>query len=104
MIEAKQILLEQEELARALGRMAHEILEKTTSAGELVLIGIRSRGAHLARRLARKIQTVAGTPPPVGIIDISRYRDDRAHDLGTTAVPFEVPASVDDKTVILVDD
>ena len=104
MIEAKQILLEQEELARALGRMAHEILEKTTSAGELVLIGIRSRGAHLARRLARKIQMVAGTPPPVGIIDISRYRDDRAHDLGTTAVPFEVPASVDDKTVILVDD
>jgi pyrimidine operon attenuation protein / uracil phosphoribosyltransferase len=105
MLEAKQILLEQEELARALSRMAHEILEKAANAGELVLIGIRSRGAHLARRLARKIQTAAGTPPPVGIIDISRYRDDRAHDLGTTAaVPLEVPVSVEDKTVILVDD
>jgi pyrimidine operon attenuation protein/uracil phosphoribosyltransferase len=105
MLEAKQILLEQEELARILIRMAHETVEKTAHAGELVLIGIRSRGAHLARRLARKIHTVAGTSPAVGIIDISRYRDDRAYDRGPAATePFEVPVSVDDKSVILVDD
>jgi pyrimidine operon attenuation protein / uracil phosphoribosyltransferase len=105
MLEAKQILVEQDELARILSRMAHEALERTSQAGELVLIGIRSRGAHLARRLARKIHTLAGTTPAVGIIDIRRYRDDRPYDPSAAETePFEVPVSVDDKTVILVDD
>jgi pyrimidine operon attenuation protein / uracil phosphoribosyltransferase len=105
MTEGKQILLEPDELNRIISRMAHEVLEKTTDPSALVLIGIRSRGVHLARRMARKIQAVANTPPPVGVIDISQYRDDRTHDASATAaVPFEVPVSVDDKTVILVDD
>jgi pyrimidine operon attenuation protein / uracil phosphoribosyltransferase len=105
MLEAKQVLLEQDELARILSRMAHEALEKTPDSGELVLIGIRSRGAHLARRLARKIHTFAGTPPAVGIIDISRYRDDRPYDPSPSRTEsFEVPVSVDEKSVILVDD
>ena len=52
MPETKHIVLEQEELTRILSRMAHEVLEKTADLGEFVLIGIRSRGAHLARRLA----------------------------------------------------
>jgi pyrimidine operon attenuation protein/uracil phosphoribosyltransferase len=105
MTEGKQILLEQDELGRIISRMAHEVLEKTTDPSELVLIGIRSRGVHLARRMARKIETVGNVPPPVGVIDISQYRDDRTHDASATAVvPFEVPVSVDDKIVILVDD
>lgn len=105
MLEARQILLEQEELTRILSRMAHEALEKTADGDELVLIGIRSRGAHLARRLARKIHMVAGMPPAVGIIDVSRYRDDRRYAPGLAAAePFEVPVSVDDRSVILVDD
>jgi pyrimidine operon attenuation protein/uracil phosphoribosyltransferase len=105
MTEGKQILLEQDELGRIISRMAHEVLEKTTDPSELVLIGIRSRGVHLARRMARKIETVANILPPVGVIDISQYRDDRTHDASATAaVPFEVPVSVDDKTVVLVDD
>src|SRR5262245_59355949 len=105
MTQGKQILLEQEELGRIISRMAHEVVEKTTDPGELVLIGIRSRGVHLARRLARKIEAVAEMFPPVGVIDISQYRDDRTRDPSTPAtVPFEVPVSVDDKTVVLVDD
>ena len=105
MTQGKQILLEQEELGRIISRMAHEVVEKTTDPGELVLIGIRSRGVHLARRLARKIEAVAEMFPPVGVIDISQYRDDRTRDASTAAaVPFEVPVSVDDKTVVLVDD
>ncbi len=105
MSQEKQILLGQEELGRTLSRMAHEVVEKTTNPDELVLIGIRSRGVHLARRMTRKIEVLTKTLPPVGIIDISQYRDDRAHDASSTAtIPFEVPVSVDDKTVVLVDD
>jgi pyrimidine operon attenuation protein/uracil phosphoribosyltransferase len=105
MIHGKRILIEQEELARIISRITHEVLEKPTDPGELVLIGIRSRGVHLARRMARKIDAVANMLPPVGVIDISQYRDDRTHEVSATAaVPFEVPVSVDDKTVVLVDD
>ncbi|HEY6365145.1 MAG TPA: bifunctional pyr operon transcriptional regulator/uracil phosphoribosyltransferase PyrR [Candidatus Binatia bacterium] len=105
MTQGKQILLEQEELGRLISRMAHEVVEKTTDPSELVLIGIRSRGVHLARRIARKIEAVADMLPPVGVIDISQYRDDRTYDASASAaVPFEVPVSVDDKTVVLVDD
>ena len=105
MSQEKQILLGQEELGRTLSRMAHEVVEKTTNPNELVLIGIRSRGEHLARRMARKIEALAKTNLSVGVIDISHYRDDRAHDPNSApVVPFEVPVSVDDKTVVLVDD
>jgi pyrimidine operon attenuation protein/uracil phosphoribosyltransferase len=104
MNQEKEILLDQGELGRTLSRMAHEVVEKTTNPNELVLIGIRSRGVHLARRMARKIEAVAKTNPRVGVIDISQYRDDRTHDLSAATIPFEVPVSVDDKTVVLVDD
>ena len=105
MTQETQILLEPAELSRTLSRMAHEVVEKTTTPNELALIGIRSRGVHLARRIARKIEAVTKTIPPVGVIDISQYRDDRTHDLAAAAVvPFEVPVAVDDKTVVLVDD
>ena len=80
-------------------------LRRRRVPGELVLIGIRSRGVHLARRIARRIEPITKALPPVGVIDISQYRDDRAHDSGAVAaIPFEVPVSVDDKTVVLVDD
>jgi pyrimidine operon attenuation protein/uracil phosphoribosyltransferase len=105
MSQEKQILLGQQELDRTLSRMAHEVVEKTTNSDKLVLIGIRSRGVHLARRMARKIEALAKTNLSVGVIDIRQYRDDRAHDISSVAViPFEVPVSVDDKTVVLVDD
>jgi pyrimidine operon attenuation protein / uracil phosphoribosyltransferase len=105
MTQGKKILLEQEELGRTISRMAHEVLEKIADPTELVLIGIRSRGVHIARRMARKIEAAANMLPPVGIIDISQYRDDRSRDPSAMpAVPFEAPVSVDDKTVVLVDD
>ena len=89
MSQEKQILLGQEELGRTLSRMAHEVVEKTTNPNELVLIGIRSRGVHLARRMARKIEALAKTSLPVGVIDISQYRDDRAHDVSSASrYPF----------------
>src|SRR5262249_58523324 len=80
MSQEKRILLEQEELGSTLSRMAHEVVEKTTNPKDLVLIGIRSRGVHLARRMGRKIEAVTKMNPAVGVIDISQYPDDRTHE------------------------
>jgi pyrimidine operon attenuation protein/uracil phosphoribosyltransferase len=94
MTQEKQILFERDELVRTVNRMAHEIIEQTASPSELVLIGIRSRGVHLARRLARKVEEVTKTAPPVGVIDITPYRDDRAREQDPRAVgAFEIPST-----------
>ena len=104
MAEQKQVVLEQAELGRTIHRMAHEITEKSTDPSELVLIGIRSRGVHLARRFARKILETAKLTTPVGVIDVTSYRDDRIAGREAGIREFEVPVTVDDKTVVLVDD
>lgn len=105
MTEEKQILFEKEELSKRLARMAHEIVEKTKSPEDLVLIGIRSRGVYLARRIARKIHEFSNVTPPVASIDVTPYRDDRAYDMDARAVSaFDVQVVVEDKTVVLIDD
>src|SRR5919108_3486543 len=103
MTAEKQVVLDSNEVGKALSRMAHEILEKNTESEPLALIGIRSRGAHLAHRIACKIEEFTGKLPTVGVIDVTPFRDDRAGDPNqTTTHQFEV--SIDDKTVVLVDD
>src|SRR5580693_2532316 len=98
-------VLEPDEIRRALTRIAHEILERTNGADDVVLLGIPTRGVPLARRLAERLAQVEGREVPAGSLDITMYRDDLrlrpARALGHT----EVPASgVDDKVVVLVDD
>jgi pyrimidine operon attenuation protein / uracil phosphoribosyltransferase len=105
MAEEKRVLLERTELGKAITRMAHEIVEKCVAPSDLVLIGIRSRGVHLARRLGRKINEICQIMPPVGIMDVTPYRDDRSGP--ETASPLgalEASVAVDDKTVVLIDD
>jgi len=105
MADEKQILFEQADLGKAIKRMAHEILEKGAEPRELVLIGIRSRGVHLARRLARTIGEIAKFTPSVTAIDVSAFRDDRAavqENLPTGV--FEVEPVVEEKTIVLIDD
>jgi pyrimidine operon attenuation protein / uracil phosphoribosyltransferase len=105
MAQDKHIVLEKDELGRTINRMAHEIVEKTPNTSELALIGIRSRGVHLARRIARKIGEFANVIPPVGTLDVTSYRDDRSFEHSTANVSAsEVPFSLDDKTVVLIDD
>jgi pyrimidine operon attenuation protein / uracil phosphoribosyltransferase len=101
----KRVLLEGEEIQRVLNRMAHEIVEKSDAIQELALIGIRSRGAHLVQRIAKKIETLTGSALPVGIIDITPYRDD-VPKMGATPDPalLEAPITIDEKTLVLVDD
>jgi pyrimidine operon attenuation protein/uracil phosphoribosyltransferase len=98
----KKVLLENEEVQRTISRMAHEIVEK--SGGEkIVLIGIRSGGARLVRRIGRKIETLTGNSPAVGVVDVTPYRDDT--EKKPSAPPrMDVPVAVDDRTVVLVDD
>ena len=72
----ERVVLDADAVDRALTRMAHEILEGNAGGGSLALIGIRSRGVPLARRLVAKIEEIEGTRGPFGIIDITLYRDD----------------------------
>ena len=95
------------EIARALTRIAHEILERHGGADDLVLLGIPTRGLPLARRLAAKIAEVEGVAERdhVGVLDVTMYRDDlRRHptrSIGATELPA---GGLDDKVVVLVDD
>ncbi|HSK30910.1 MAG TPA: bifunctional pyr operon transcriptional regulator/uracil phosphoribosyltransferase PyrR [Candidatus Limnocylindria bacterium] len=101
----KQILLERAEIDRLVHRMAREIVEKAASPSDLVIIGIRSRGVFLARRLARKIEEAVQVSLPLGVLDVTSFRDDRAQDRALSAASaFEIPVKVDGKTVLLIDD
>ena len=104
MAEEKQIVLEQSEIAKSVRRMSHEIVEKCADPKELVLIGIRSRGVYLARRLAGCIAEIGTALPAVAVLDVGPFRDDRAAQDQPPAGAFEIEASVDDKTVVLIDD
>ena len=100
----KAQVLDETALDRALTRIAHEILEKNGGAKDLAFVGLRTRGVSLAHRLAAKIAQIDGASLPVGTLDITLYRDD----LGMRGTPVirgtDIPFSIKDKTVILVDD
>lgn len=92
-------------LDRALTRIAHEILERNGGIADLTLVGIKTRGVHLANRIAEKLLAIEGVRVPVGALDITLYRDD----LGMLAEQpiirgTEIPFSVAGKTIVLVDD
>jgi pyrimidine operon attenuation protein / uracil phosphoribosyltransferase len=104
-LPAGKTVLTADEIGRALTRVAHEILERTNGAQDVVLLGIPTRGVPLARRLAARLTQVEGRAAPAGSLDITMYRDDLrlrpARTLGHTAVPA---SGIDDKIVVLVDD
>jgi pyrimidine operon attenuation protein / uracil phosphoribosyltransferase len=101
------IVLDADRIGRTLTRIAHEILERNRGIDELAFVGIRTRGVPLARRLAQTIRELNQHDVPTGALDITLYRDD----LMRTAVgaqPLikrtEIPFSIDDKSILLVDD
>ena len=104
-VPAGKTVLTADEMGRALTRVAHEILERTNGAADVVLLGIPTRGVPLARRLAARLAKVEGRPAPTGSLDVTMYRDDLrlrpTRTLGHTAVPA---TGIDDKIVVLVDD
>lgn len=100
----KTLIMDEEGMRRALTRISHEIVEKNKGVDEVVIVGIRSRGVPLAERIAKTIESIENTKIPVGVLDITLYRDD----LSTVATspivrPTHIP-DIEGKIVVLVDD
>lgn len=101
----KEIIMDKEEIERTLLRLTHEILERNKGIKDLVLIGIRTGGVYLAERMRDKIAAIEKAKVPLGIIDITLYRDDFATGLPRPLVgKTEIPFPLKDKKVILIDD
>jgi len=97
-------ILTADDVARALRRLAHEVVEANHGAQGLVLLGIQTRGVPLARRLARLITDIEGTEVPYGALDVTLYRDDLEQRGPKPLSETQVPVDVDGRTVVLVDD
>ena len=103
--KAGRTVMEAQEIARAVSRVAHEIIERNHGAEHLALVGIRTGGVYLAQRLARKMEEIEGVPVPVGELDITLYRDDlNARKDQPVVRRTEIPFDITDVKVILVDD
>jgi pyrimidine operon attenuation protein / uracil phosphoribosyltransferase len=101
----EKLVMEASEVARALTRIAHEILERNKGTDDLALVGIRTGGVYLAHRLAKRIDEIEHTQIPIGELDITLYRDDLATRkdqpvLRKTSIPF----NISDRRVVLIDD
>jgi len=98
-------ILDAKGIERAIARIAHEIIERNKGADDLVIVGIRARGDYLAARVAEVIESIEKVSIPVGVIDITLYRDDLQVVLEQPVVhKTEIPFDIEDKEVILVDD
>ena len=97
-------LLAADDIRRAVARLAHEVLEHNEGVDSLVLVGLRTRGIPLARRLQQRIREFEGADVPLGELDITLYRDDVYHHPPRALSPTSIPVDISDKTVILVDD
>ena len=95
-------------IAKALRRVAHEIVERNaphTGAGKLAIVGIQTRGVEVARRLVENLAGTEGGPPDFGTLDISMYRDDlRQRPRMTSIQPTDLPFALEERTVVIVDD
>lgn len=99
----KATVMDVEQIRRSLSRIAHEIVERNHGAGDIVLVGVYSRGDHLARRLAAQLEDLERHPIAVGAIDTSQHRDDRHLRKPAHRFTSQVP-DVAGKVVVLVDD
>ncbi|MFH1777820.1 MAG: bifunctional pyr operon transcriptional regulator/uracil phosphoribosyltransferase PyrR [Candidatus Omnitrophota bacterium] len=104
-MDEKSKIMDEGMIKRSLMRMAHEILEKNKGTKNLVIVGIRTRGAYLAKRLSDIIREIDDGEAPVGILDITLYRDDLTSVANQPIVrSTEISFDINDKNLILVDD
>lgn len=102
---ARRVVLDASDISRSATRIAHEILEDSKGAADVVLLGIPSRGVHLARRIGALIETFEGREVPVGSLDITMFRDDLRRGRPRSLEPTDIPSGgVEDRLVVLVDD
>jgi len=101
----ERVVMDAQAIERALTRVAHEVLEHNKGTEGLALVGIRSRGVHLAERLRDRIQAIEGVKVPTGIMDITLYRDDLSRSKQQPVVKgTQIPFAIEDMHVVLVDD
>ena len=101
----KARIMSEDDMRRAISRLSHEILEHNAGAGGIVICGIRTRGQFLAERIVAKIEEIEEVRPPLGILDITLYRDD-LHTIAKQPIvrSTQIPVSIVEKHVVLVDD
>jgi pyrimidine operon attenuation protein/uracil phosphoribosyltransferase len=101
------VVLDADRISRSLTRIAHEIVERNRGVDDLALVGIRTRGVPLARRIAQQLGQISGHEVPTGALDITLYRDDLMR-TAAGAQPLirktEIPFSIDNRRILLVDD
>ncbi|MBM7647199.1 pyrimidine operon attenuation protein/uracil phosphoribosyltransferase [Bacillus ectoiniformans] len=103
----KAVVLDEQAIRRALTRVAHEILERNKGVENCVLVGIKTRGIYLAKRLAERIKQIEGQEVPVGDLDITLYRDDltiKTANKEPEVKGSDIPVDLTGKSVILIDD
>ena len=101
------VVMDADRIGRTLTRIAHEIVERNKGVEDLALIGVRTRGVHIARRLAQTLKEITGDDVPTGALDITLYRDDlMRHAVGPQPLVrrTEIPFSIDNRRILLVDD
>ncbi|OWZ83035.1 bifunctional pyr operon transcriptional regulator/uracil phosphoribosyltransferase PyrR [Natranaerobius trueperi] len=104
-VKEKAVIMDQDKIRRTLTRISHEIIEKNKGTSDLALIGIKTRGVPLAERLKESIEKIEGDKVPTANLDITLYRDDLSTVADQPVVNNnEIPFSIEDKKVILVDD
>jgi len=104
-LNEKAKLMDKDTIARALTRLAHEIIEKNKQISNIAIVGIRNRGEHLGKRVVSIIEEIEGTKVPLGILDITLYRDDLT-DLAQQPIVHETKIDFDISSmhIILIDD
>ncbi|MDI6814881.1 MAG: bifunctional pyr operon transcriptional regulator/uracil phosphoribosyltransferase PyrR [Dehalococcoidales bacterium] len=102
---SKKVIMTPEDIRRTLARIAHEIIERNKAIEHLILVGMHTRGVPLAKRLAANIENFKKLKIPVGALDISLYRDDLTSlNLQPIVQRTDIPANIDGKSIVLVDD
>jgi len=98
------VILDPTALQRTIARMAHEIAERNPQSAEVALVGVQKGGVSLSRRLAEVLERIFGHPVPVGLLDVSMYRDDLHHRSAPDIQPTHLPFDPSGRSVVLVDD
>ena len=101
------VVMDADRISRTITRIAHEVVERNRGVDDLALVGVRTRGVSIAQRIARSLQTIAGNEVLCGALDITLYRDDlMRHAVGPQPLvrKTEIPFSIDDRKILLVDD
>ncbi len=101
----KAQILNADDMQRIITRLSHEILEKNRGTGNLVLVGLRTRGAFLADRISKKITAIEGAEIPTGFLDVTLYRDDFRTRIKQPSVEVtNIPFDINEQNIVLIDD